>query len=148
MKTIYETRFERVGEAAEHYGAKITSSQSACDWARRTLNVYFGQRLDQEEFLIAALDTKNRVRRVIRITRGTLDSSLVHPREVFRPAIALCAASILLIHNHPSGETTPSREDHVVTDRLTEAGKLLGIQVLDHLIVTEDDAISLREVSQ
>ncbi len=83
---------------------------------------------------MACLDTKHRVQCIVRITVGTLDATLVHPREVFKPAIIECSASILLSHNHPSGNPTPSREDIQVTDRLTEAGKLIGISVLDHII--------------
>lgn len=89
---------------------------------------------DQEQFVVACLDTKHRVQCIVRITVGTLDASLVHPREVFKPAIIEGSASILLSHNHPSGNTTPSREDIQVTDRLTEAGKIIGISVLDHII--------------
>lgn len=89
---------------------------------------------DQEQFVVACLDTKHRVQCIVRITVGTLDASLVHPREVFKPAIIEGSASILLSHNHPSGNTTPSREDIQVTDRLTEVGKLIGISVLDHII--------------
>lgn len=89
---------------------------------------------DQEQFVVACLDTKHRVQCIVRITVGTLDASLVHPREVFKPAIIEGSASILLSHNHPSGNPTPSREDIQVTDRLTEAGRLIGISVLDHII--------------
>lgn len=146
MKSVFEARFARIGETGEHYvGAKLNSSQAACDWARTTLGSYFADKLDAEEFLIATLDTKLCVRRVVRITRGTLDASLVHPREVFRPAIADCAASILLIHNHPSGDTTPSSQDRAVTDRLKRAGEVLGIQVIDHIIVGNGHAVSLAE---
>lgn len=146
MKTVFETRFAKVGETGEHYQrVKINSSQAACNWAVSALGSYFDERLDQEEFLIAILDTKLQVRRVVRITRGTLDASLVHPREVFRPAIADCAQSILLIHNHPSGDTTPSRQDHDVTDRLKKAGEIIGITVIDHIIVGDAKAISLAE---
>lgn len=146
MKSVFETRFARIGETGEHYqSVKINSTTSAINWAVSSLGSYFAERLDQEEFLIATLDTKLCVRRVVRITRGTLDASLVHPREVFRPAIADCASSILLIHNHPSGDTTPSRQDHEVTERLKRAGELLGINVIDHIIVGDGKAISLAE---
>lgn len=78
---------------------------------------------------------------------GTLDASLVHPREVFKPAIRDSASSIILVHNHPSGDPTPSREDHAVTDRLTSSGELLGIDVLDHIIVARTNAVSIRQES-
>lgn len=147
MKTVFETRFSKVGESATHYQSTIIrSSADACEWATNCLGGYFADKLDQEEFLIATLDIKHRVRRVVRITRGTLDSSLVHPREVFRAAIADAAAAILLIHNHPSGDPTPSPADREVTRRLKEVGDIVGIQVLDHIVVG-DYAVSLAEVS-
>jgi DNA repair protein RadC len=99
----------------------------------------------QEEFHIVTLDTKHKPIATHRITVGTLDASLVHPREVFRAAIRDAAAAVLLVHNHPSGDPTPSREDRQVTDRLTEAGKLIGIQVLDHIIVARESCLSLRD---
>jgi DNA repair protein RadC len=84
---------------------------------------------------------------IVSITVGTLDASLVHPREVFKPAILEGSASIILSHNHPSGNPTPSPQDIAVTDRLTEAGKLIGINVLDHIVYGDGtgDAISIRE---
>ena len=89
---------------------------------------------DQEQFVVACLDTKHRVQCIVRVTVGTLDASLVHPREVFKPAIIEGSAAVLLSHNHPSGNPEPSREDIQVTERLTEAGKIMGISVLDHII--------------
>ncbi|QDV85369.1 hypothetical protein TBK1r_43490 [Stieleria magnilauensis] len=102
---------------------------------------------DQEQFVVACLDTKHRVQCVVRVTVGTLDASLVHPREVFKPAIIEGSSAVILSHNHPSGNTTPSREDISVTDRLTEAGKLLGITVLDHIIHGDgtNEVLSIRE---
>ncbi len=102
---------------------------------------------DQEQFVVACLDTKHRFSAFVRITVGTLDASLVHPREVFKPAIIEGSASILLSHNHPSGNPTPSREDIQVTDRLAEAGKLIGISVLDHIIYGDGtgEVRSIRE---
>lgn len=99
----------------------------------------------REEFHIVTLNTKNCVLRTHQISIGTLDASLVHPREVFRPAIRDAAASILLVHNHPSGDPTPSKEDLAVTRRLEDVGKTLGIDVLDHIVVSSGGAISLRE---
>ena len=99
----------------------------------------------QEELHVLTLDTKNHVIDSHRITIGTLNASLVHPREVFRPAITDAAASIIIVHNHPSGDPTPSKEDHAVTKRLTEVGKTLGIDLLDHIVVAKDGAVSVRE---
>lgn len=91
-----------------------------------------------EEFHLLALDTKSHVLRDVLITRGLLDSSLVHPREVFRAAIAEAAAGIILVHNHPSGDPTPSAEDRAVTRQLVAAGQLLDLPVYDHVIVAGD----------
>ncbi len=92
----------------------------------------------QEEFHIVTLDTQHGPINSHLITVGTLDASLVHPREVFRAAIRDSASAILLVHNHPSGDPTPSREDKSVTDRLTQVGDLVGIRVLDHIIVAKE----------
>ena len=146
MKTIFETRLAKVAETSAHYRqCKISSSVKAKEFCLTMLGEYFGERLDCEEFLIVTLDTKNVVTNVIRITRGVLDASLVHPREVFRPAIHVSAASILLVHNHPSGNAEPSREDRLVTNRLEEAGRTLGIDVLDHIVCGAGVATSIKE---
>lgn len=99
----------------------------------------------QEHFKVLLLDSKNYVLKVLTVTVGTLNSSLVHPREVFRPAITQAAASIILAHNHPSGDPTPSSEDLQVTRQLVEAGRILGIEVLDHIIIGGTDYVSLKE---
>jgi DNA repair protein RadC len=93
--------------------------------------------LDQEEFHLILLDTQNQILREVFLTRGTLDASLVHAREVFRHALAAAAASVVLVHNHPSGEPTPSLEDRLITRALVEAGDLLGVPVSDHIIIGE-----------
>jgi DNA repair protein RadC len=99
----------------------------------------------QEEFHVVTLDTQLHVINMHRVSVGCLDRSLVHPREVFRPAIKDAAKAVLLIHNHPSGDPTPSQEDLVVTKRLEVAGQTLGIQVLDHIIVARGGAASIQE---
>jgi proteasome lid subunit RPN8/RPN11 len=96
---------------------KISSSAEAIQYCRNHFRRLIMDAL-QEEFHIITLDTKNQILRPHQITVGTLDASLVHPREVFRPAIKDAASSILMVHNHPSGDATPSREDIAVTDRL------------------------------
>jgi DNA repair protein RadC len=98
-----------------------------------------------EQFVVFVLDTKNKVIGQMTITVGTLDASLVHPREVFRPAILLNAAAIIVAHNHPSGDLTPSIQDRSVCDRLKKAGEVLGIQVLDSIIVNHERGISMLE---
>jgi DNA repair protein RadC len=99
----------------------------------------------KEHFVVFFLDTRNQeIKREV-ISIGTLNASLVHPREVFEPAISCAAAHILLVHNHPSGDCTPSEEDKKVTKQLKEAGELLGIHVLDHVIVSKNSFLSFRE---
>lgn len=98
-----------------------------------------------ERFLLLLLDGRHRMLREVAISQGTLTASLVHPREVFRPALREAAAAVVLVHNHPSGDPTPSREDQEITRRLAEAGELLGIPVVDHVVVAERGYASLRE---
>jgi DNA repair protein RadC len=123
--------------------AKITGSNDAIAFCQKHFSRLAAD-TTHEEFHIVTLDTKNKVIQSHQITVGTLDASLVHPREVFRAAIKDSAASVILVHNHPSGDPTPSREDIQVTDRLTESGKLLGIDVLDHIVLGRERAISIR----
>lgn len=99
----------------------------------------------QEEFRILLLNTQHGVTREIVVTRGILDASVVHPREVFRAAITESAAAVILVHNHPSGDPTPSPEDRAVTAQLAAAGRTLGIPVLDHVIVGDGRFVSFVE---
>jgi DNA repair protein RadC len=101
-----------------------------------------------EQFGIVLLDAKHRLLKTIVLTVGTLDRSVVHPREVFREAAAARAAGIVLFHNHPSSDPTPSADDLALTRRLVDAGSLMGIEVLDHLILTATRYCSLRETGQ
>ena len=98
--------------------------------------------LTVEEFHVLALDSQSQVRRDVLVSRGLLNSALVHPREVFRAAIAEAAAGIIVAHNHPSGDPTPSPEDRAVTRQLVEAGRLLDLPVYDHVIVAGDRHLS------
>lgn len=93
----------------------------------------------EEEFCMLCLNTKNKVIGAFTVSRGSLDSAVVHPREVFKRAILMNSAAIIVAHNHPSGNPEPSQNDLEVTKRLDEAGKILGIQVLDHLIIGDRD---------
>ncbi len=101
--------------------------------------------LEKEHFDVVLLNTKNRILLVENVFVGSLDTSVVHPREIFKLAIKNSAASVIVAHNHPSGEPEPSEEDLRVTERLIEAGELLGIELLDHLVVGEEGFVSLRE---
>ncbi len=103
------------------------------------------KRLRKENFRLVILDTKNQVLGVETVSVGSLNSSIVHPRELFYHAIRHSAAGIILVHNHPSGDPTPSEEDISVTRRLTEAGTIMGIQVLDHLVIGNPGYFSFRE---
>jgi DNA repair protein RadC len=108
----------------------------------------FAPRLEDlpvEEFHVAVLDAQHRLERDVTVTRGILNSSLVHPREVFREAIAERAASVILVHNHPSGDPTPSPDDRAVTDQLVAAGRLLDIPVHDHVIIGRGRYTSFAE---
>ncbi|MEM7416411.1 MAG: DNA repair protein RadC [Gemmatimonadota bacterium] len=97
----------------------------------------------QEEFHTVLLNTRHQVIREVLVTRGILDASLIHPREVFRTAVVEGAAALVLVHNHPSGDPTPSHEDRVVTRQLAEAGRALGIPVVDHLVIGRARYVSL-----
>lgn len=111
-------------------GERYTSSQDVFR--------HFHERLRdrrKEVFLTLLLDAKNRVLREVLVSEGSLNASIVHPREVFAPVIRESAAAVLFIHNHPSGDPTPSREDIELTSRLKDAGTLMGVRVLDHIII-------------
>lgn len=101
--------------------------------------------MKKEVFFCAMLDAKNRIFRDFRISEGTLTNSLIHPREAFRDAIKESAASVIFVHNHPSGDPTPSRDDISITERLVHTGEVVGIKVLDHIIIGDRKHISLME---
>ena len=99
----------------------------------------------KEYFMLLLLDTKNRVISREQVSVGSLNASIVHPREIFSIPIKKSASSVILVHNHPSGDPTPSREDQEVSKRLVEAGKLLGIEIKDHLIIGDGGYLSFKE---
>ena len=101
--------------------------------------------LTQETFHVLLLDGKHRLLRRQRVSEGTLTSSLVHPREVFGPALRDGACALIVAHNHPSGDAEPSAEDLAVTRRLIETGRLLGVPLLDHVVITDESYVSIRE---
>lgn len=103
--------------------------------------------LEFEECRVLYLDTKNRVIRKQTVSKGALNKMVVHPREIFVPAIREAAAGIILAHNHPGGDSSPSDDDETLTARLKKAGKLLGIQVLDHLIIGKNNYYSFTELA-
>ena len=95
-----------------------------------------------EVFLALLLDSKNRLIREVQISEGSLNASIVHPREVFAPVVRESAAAVLFVHNHPSGDPTPSREDLEITGRLREVGEVMGVRVLDHIIIGSERYVS------
>jgi DNA repair protein RadC len=119
---------------------RVRSAVDVYELARRYMDG-----LDRESFVVLLLNTQNQIVGINTVTVGTLDASLVHPREVFKPAILASAASIILVHNHPSGDPTPSAEDRSVTRQLRTAGALIGIDVLDHVVIGEGRYVSFAE---
>jgi DNA repair protein RadC len=137
----------RVAQALDErqrHSRRILSSADALQFCREHF-ARLASDAAQEEFHVVCLDTKNQIVNTHRISVGILDRSLIHPREVFRPAIKDAAKAVLLVHNHPSGDPTPSADDLALTTRLEEAGKTLGIEVLDHIVVARTGAASIRE---
>lgn len=98
----------------------------------------------KEHFLVLSLDTRGKLIKTSEVSVGSLDSSIVHPREVFKEALTASAASVIFVHNHPSGEPEPSEDDLKLTRRLADAGNILGVDVLDHVITGDDDFKSLK----
>ncbi|MGH7717871.1 MAG: RadC family protein [Gemmatimonadaceae bacterium] len=130
----------RMAEEGRDEGAPMRSPKD--------IHAVYASRLEDlpvEEFHVAILDSQHRLERDVTITRGILNSSLVHPREVFREAICERAAAIILVHNHPSGDPTPSADDRVATEQLVAAGRLLDIPVHDHVIVGRGRYVSFAE---
>jgi DNA repair protein RadC len=142
LRAAIELAWRIVDEPLE-LGQPIRSPADVQRHFRRSLRV-----LQQESFHVLLLDGRHRLIRAEEVSVGTLTASLVHPREVFRDAIRSAAAAIVLVHNHPSGDPSPSAEDRSVTERLRSAGALLGIRVLDHVIVADSGYFSFREAGE
>lgn len=135
--------FNKRHHLAKQNGRPIRSAKDVFEYASSKLNG-----LAQEYFMILHLDSKNRIIKNETVSIGTLNSSLIHPREVFKSAIKESANSIILVHNHPSGDPTPSEEDEQITERLFDAGELLNIKVLDHVIIGTEKYYSFKEKSK
>ena len=142
LKAAFELGRRLLQNEADHLSEmpSFKNSRQVYDYYRPR---FYG--LKKERFLCAMLNSKNRVFKESVVSDGTLTSSLVHPREVFRYAIKEAAASVLFVHNHPSGDPTPSRDDIEITERLAATGKIVGINVLDHIIISDGKYISLME---
>jgi DNA repair protein RadC len=139
LKAAFELGKRLLSEPAKRGPAFSSSSD---------IYAYYHQRLrdlKKEVFYCAMLDAKNRVSKDYCVSEGTLTNSLIHPREAFKNAIKESAASVIFVHNHPSGDPRPSREDIIVTERLMNAGEIVGIKVLDHVIIGDNRYTSMME---
>ncbi len=140
-KRINIVSIKMVKESSFLYQTRMISSpKDAYEMIKEQL-----EGLDREQFIIACLNTKNEPTNISVVAVGTLNKAIVHPREVFKTAILSNAANIIAFHNHPSGDTTASQQDIQLTHRLVEAGELLGIKLLDHLIIGDGTFTSLKE---
>ena len=140
-KRINIVSIKMVKESSFLYQTRTVSSPNdAYEMIREQL-----KDLDREQFIIACLNTKNEPTNISVVAVGTLNKAIVHPREVFKTAILSNAANVIAFHNHPSGDTEPSQQDIQLTNRLYEAGELLGIKLLDHLIIGDGTFTSLKE---
>ncbi|HDD7072470.1 TPA: DNA repair protein RadC [Staphylococcus aureus] len=139
LKAAFELG-ERMGRRAENNRIKITQPSDVADYMIPTM-----KDLTQEHFVILLLNSKNVVIKETCVFKGTLNSSIVHPREFFSIAVRENANAIIAVHNHPSGDVTPSQEDIITTMRLKECGLILGIDLLDHIIIGDNRFTSLVE---
>jgi len=138
---------QAVGELARRYAEQRLARGMPL---RTSAEVYrhCGERLAtlrKEQFHVILLDGKNRPIKQVRISEGSLTASLVHPREVFAPVIEESAAAIILVHNHPSGDPTPSAEDVAITERLRQVGEIMGVKVLDHVVIGHGRYVSFAD---
>ena len=141
LKRINVVSIKMVRESSVLYNIRrISEPKDIVDLGKKFLD-----ELDREELIVACLNAKNEVNSVNVVSIGSLNNSIVHPREVFKTAILSNAASIVMIHNHPSGDVTPSKEDKEITLRIKESGTILGICLLDHIIIGNDTYYSFKE---
>lgn len=164
IRYLYTATIEELSEIKGVGVAKATQIKAAIELGRRLstqspMNTTIKSPLDvvdylmeemkysmEENFNIVLLNTKNRVISVENITKGIVNASLVHPREVFKIAIRKSSTSIILAHNHPSGDPTPSKEDKAITQKLVDSGSIIGIQVLDHIVIGDGNYLSFKEM--
>ncbi|ABA87328.1 protein of unknown function DUF2466 [Syntrophotalea carbinolica DSM 2380] len=139
LQAVFELA-RRFGRNPLRPGDRYTSPQAVF--------AHFHERLrdhKRERFIALLLDSKNRLLREVGISEGSLTASIVHPRDVFAPVVRESAAAVLFVHNHPSGDPSPSREDLDITQRLREVGELMGVRVLDHIIIGDEGYVSLAD---
>jgi DNA repair protein RadC len=141
----YRLKTFRVHFVAEPGDFPTASCRSSEDVERVARAIYATLDADKEHFLLLVMNNKNRVNGFKVISTGSLTASLVHPREVWRAALNLCAAAVVFVHNHPSGDPAPSPEDQDLTRRLKETGELLGIRVLDHVVLGQERFFSFSD---
>lgn len=140
IKAVYETW--KVSEAITHYLPPLTRYTAP----RQVYEAFsFLMQETKEMFLCLHLDGKNKIQCIDLVSVGSLNQSIVHPREVFKTALLSNAAAVILVHQHPTGDPSASAEDIAITRRLKEAGELLGLKVLDHIIVGDGDYLSFVE---
>ncbi|HOW28703.1 MAG TPA: DNA repair protein RadC [Elusimicrobiota bacterium] len=161
-KKLFELTFEELSAIKGIGETRAATLLAAWELAKRQLDPAGGKPVIQtpedvcnqvteirarkkEHFVVLYLNTRNQLLHREFVSIGTLNASLVHPREVFEPAVRCSAAAVVLVHNHPSGDCAPSEEDRALTRRIQEAGRLLGIDVLDHVIVAENSRYSFEE---
>ena len=143
MKRINVVKCQIVKEKTMAYDFKTISQPLD---AARIIKAYIGNS-DRENFVVACLDTKNNITAINTVSIGTINSASAHPREVFKIAILANSASIIIAHNHPSGDPSPGREDIELTKNIVDAGKILGIEVLDHVVIGYDEQyVSFKEI--
>lgn len=141
LKRINIVSIKMVRESSVLYNIRrISEPKDIVDLGKKFLD-----ELDREELIVACLNAKNEINSVNVVSIGSLNNSIVHPREVFKTAILSNAASIVMMHNHPSGDVTPSKEDKEITLRIKESGTILGICLLDHIIIGNDTYYSFKE---
>jgi len=139
LKAVFELGRRLEEEAEQSTGSLVKSPEDVVRAVRVRLK---GKK--KEHFLVVLLDTRNRIIGIDGVSVGTLDTSMAHPREVFKPAIDARAASVVLVHNHPSGDPEPSDEDIKLTRRMVQAAEIVGIGVTDHIIVCDGSYVSLK----
>jgi DNA repair protein RadC len=139
IKATFELSKRLENSSSETTKITVKSPEDVVKTARNLLK---GKK--REHFLVICLDTRNHLIKTSTVSIGSLDCSIVHPREVFKDAISSSAASVIFIHNHPSGDPTPSEDDIKMTKRLIEAGEIIGIEVLDHIIICDSEHLSMK----
>ena len=139
IKAVLELSKRLEGDAGERQKPMVKSPEDVVKIVKSQLK---GKK--KEHFLVLCLDTRNRLINCKPVSMGSLDTSIVHPREVFKEAVSSSAASVIFVHNHPSGDPEPSKEDVELTKRLVKAGEIIGIDVLDHVVVCDITYLSLK----